>query len=159
MARGCEMIECTDDGARRSWNLVSAAISQHHLSPKPLKPDLLCCLTEVGLDVEAGLSLLPLGTNIFYVLQVQWNGDSVLEAPRLPSAASPDIWREYCQLGSVVPLSQLEKRSCWQSFNTQATLHPNQIQIQLSSNSQQMWTLQWRSEGMKQQRKIPELKR
>lgn len=62
---------------------------------------------------------------------------------------------------SPAPLSlraKLEKRSRWQPFSTQATHNTNQIQTQLSSNSQQMWTLQWWPEETEQERKLPDLK-
>lgn len=78
-----------------------------HISflPKPLKPDLLWHLTEVGLDFETGLILLLCGTQIFYVLQARWNGGWGLEAPRSPLQVPPDIWRGRCQLSSVVCVS------------------------------------------------------
>lgn len=92
------------------------------------------------------------------ILQAQRNEDSVLEAPPLPTAVTLRHLEGAVPGGFVVPPSQLEKRSCPQSFSTQATLLLNQIQTQLLSNSQQMRTLQWWSEEREQKRKLPDLK-
>lgn len=92
------------------------------------------------------------------ILQAQRNEDSVLEAPSVPTAVTLRHLEGAVPDGFVVPPSQLEKRSCPQPFSTQATLHLNQIQTQLSSNSQQMRTLQWWSEETEQKRKLPDLK-
>lgn len=60
--------------------------------------------------------------------------------------------------------SQLGKRSCWQPFHTQATLHPNQIQTQPPSNAQQVWTLRptdvmiWKDEATEKASKPQRIK-
>lgn len=92
------------------------------------------------------------------ILQAQRNEDSVLEAPPLPTAVTLRHLEGAVPDGFVVPPSQLEKRPCPQPFSTQATLHLNQIQTQLSSNLQQMRTLQWWSEETEQKRNLPDLK-